>query len=49
MELWTGPQSAFALKAFYINGESLGSLSVNFVESSRLIVIVLFHQPDTRL
>jgi hypothetical protein len=29
MEPWTGAQIAFAVKGFYKNGESLGSLSVN--------------------
>jgi hypothetical protein len=45
MEPWTGAQSAFAVKAFYKNGDSLGSRSVNFGESSGFIAIVLFNQP----
>jgi hypothetical protein len=49
MEPWTGVQSAFAVKAFYKQGDSLGSLGVNFEESSGLMLIMLFHQPDIRL
>ena len=45
MEPWTRTQSAFAVKAFYENGDFLWSLGVNFEESSGFIAIVLFHQP----
>jgi hypothetical protein len=45
METLTGAQSAFAVKAFYKNDDSLGSLSVNFEESSGFIAVVLFHKP----
>jgi hypothetical protein len=43
MESWTGAKTVFALKAFYQNGDNLGSLSLNFEESSGFIAIVLFH------
>jgi hypothetical protein len=45
MEPWTGAQSAFAVKAFYKNGDIMGLLRVNFEDSSGFIAIVLFHQP----
>jgi hypothetical protein len=45
MEPWTGPQSAFDMKEFYKNGDSMGSPSVNCEESSGFIAVVLFHQP----
>jgi hypothetical protein len=45
MEPLTGAQHAFAVKAFYKNGDSFVITRVNFEESSRFIAIVLFHQP----
>jgi len=45
MELWTGAQRAFAVKAFYKDGDNFVIVSVNFEESSGFIAIVLFYQP----
>jgi hypothetical protein len=35
----------FCYEKFYKNGDSLGSLGVDFEESSGFIAIILFHQP----
>jgi hypothetical protein len=43
MEPRTGARRAFAVKAFYKNGDSF--VIVNFEESLEFIAIVLFHQP----
>jgi hypothetical protein len=44
MEPWTGAQSDIVVNVFCKKDDSLGSLSVNFEESSGLIAIVMFHQ-----
>jgi len=47
MEPWTRTQSAFAVKAFYENGDFLWSLGVNFEESSGFIAVPSAHAIKT--